>query len=54
MPHQVNLFEPEVIEWGIKRESLYVRQRKALIEMEEKENEKRYCSSSTAERSYQV
>lgn len=42
----------EVIEWGIRRESPYERQRKAYQEMERVENGKQYCSSnSSTERS---
>ena len=41
----------EVVEWGIKRDPIYIRQRKAFNEMEEKNYEKQQCSNShTTER----
>lgn len=54
MAHQIDVFDQETVEWGIKRESPYVRRRKVLSEMEDIENGKQYCSSSAAERNNQM
>lgn len=41
-----NIEEMEAVEFGIRRENIYVRQRRALREMEEKRNGKQTDSST--------
>ncbi len=51
MQTEHDVFNHETIEWGIYRESPYVRQRKAFREMEDIKNGKQCSSSNTDKRS---
>ena len=51
----MNEYNHETVEWGIRRKTLYERQRDALREMEEmKDGNKQRSSSETRERSDQM
>lgn len=47
-------YTPEEVEFGVRRENLYVREREALEEMEDVENGESRSSSYTAGRKYPV
>lgn len=51
MEHELNY---EAVEWGVRRETPYIRQRRAYKEMEETENGEQRSISNTAKRNHQM